>query len=287
MSRDIFIRLPSVFKIGGVRVGGPGLGNLLFVISRGYVESIKNGCGIYPVPLIQIKPGAIVRQENDFRTYWNIVFKDPKNNKTQHLKVLLYLLFGPSALSWLANACSNMENKVTVVSGLGGYFNDYLGYDDKVRSFINANIEHALFGLKNDVNKSFKADLNVEYGVVHIRKGDFVDIWQADDDWYVKGLRFALSNIYKVNRVYIITDDLNKSEEIINMCKREFKASSIFYGEALECLHLMSKAEFVVGNNSTFSAWGSYLGSGRLVSQFVCSYLHPDPKSHLKIDIVG
>ena len=287
MNNYVFIKLPSVLRIGGIRAGGPGLGNLLFVISRGYVESVKNKCSIYPVPLIQIKPGAVIRRENDFRTYWNIVFKDFKNNKTQRLKVLLYLLFGSGMLSWLINMSSGKKDKAIVVSGLGKYFNDYINHDDEVRFFINKNIEHSLFNLKNSTNKSLNVDLNMDYGVIHIRKGDFVDIWQADDDWYAKGLIFALNTIHKVDKVYIITDDLDKSKEIISMCKNEFKNSSVFYGEALECLYLMSKAEFVVGNNSTFSAWGSYLGTGRLVSQFVCSYLHPDSGSHLKIDIVG
>jgi len=286
MNRCVFIKLPSVVRVGGIRLGGPGLGNLLFVISRGYVASIKNESSIYPVPLIQMKPGAIIRRENDFRTYWNIIFKDKDNSKMQHIKALFYVLLGPDLLSWLTNIRRSEKDKAIVVSGLGNYFDDYIAYDNQVRLFINSNIENAIFGLEGSKNK-FSIDLNADYGVVHIRKGDFVDIWQADDDWYVEGIKFALNNICAVERIYIITDDVSKSQEIINMCKNEFQDSSVFHGEALECLYLMSRAKFVVGNNSTFSAWGSYLGSGRLVSQFVCSYLYPDPKSHLKIDIVG
>lgn len=281
-----FVKLPSVYNLGGFRIGGPGLGNLLFVISRGYVESLKSGHSLYPIPLIQIKPGAIFRREKDFRSYWNIIFRFNSETSFLFFKVCIYLIFGPVILSKVFNFSRKEIVTKEVISGLGGYFNDFIGYDNQVKLMINENIENALKDREysRDV---FSRNIKMNYCVIHIRKGDFVDIWRADDDWYQRGLDFAIKTYGAVDIVYVITDEINKSQEIIKMCTKVFSNIQVFDGDALDCLYLMSKANYVVGNNSTFSAWGAYLGSGKLVSQFVCSFLMPERDSFLKIEIAG
>jgi len=106
-------------------------------------------------------------------------------------------------------------------------------------------------------------------GVIHIRRGDYLNPFHMKSigllkrDYFLKA--FHELNL-SVDEIAVITDDMT-TQEVEN-----FLGSSprYFYGKGtrdLDCLKLLSNSSFVVASNSTFSWWGSYLGSKRLDSK--------------------
>lgn len=99
-------------------------------------------------------------------------------------------------------------------------------------------------------------EITVPYGVIHVRRGDFdlINFGRLSTAYFKK----ALLVMPLLSQVVIVTDDPNQVGELAS----ELKVSSIYGPKQLgsmETLALMSRANFVIGSNSTFSWWGAAL----------------------------
>ena len=100
---------------------------------------------------------------------------------------------------------------------------------------------------------------------IHIRRTDYLKFQnvyiQLDKIYYIKALDFLLKNYIKDLKddikIFIFSDD-------IEWCKKnvDFNIETIFIQEDDYCeLYIMSKCQYFIIANSTFSWWGSYLST--------------------------
>lgn len=90
---------------------------------------------------------------------------------------------------------------------------------------------------------------------VHIRRGDYMPDYYAilGREYYDK----ALSMLPDLP-VYVFTDDCDKAKEVV-------KADQYFCGDPFYDLNLMTKAEYIVIANSSYSWWGAWLSDAKRV----------------------
>ena len=62
----------SEFEIPGVRLAGPGLGNLLLIYFRAWLAAKEHGYAFIWPTWPSLKPGAIIRREKDKRFYGDV-----------------------------------------------------------------------------------------------------------------------------------------------------------------------------------------------------------------------
>lgn len=237
----------SALDLGFLRSPGPGLGNLLFPISRALAGAHRHGGRfIYPT-MRQIKFGPYIRREADKRTYGD-------------------LLRGRSAREWqdwLAASVSRRIDEaefdgsqggaVVRYAGLGRYFHDLTAHSNLIGSWLTANARSAPAGPSFDIS-------------VHVRLGDFAaapsgasagNVRQSFA-WYRRAILKALEITPAVKPSLMLFTDGDAGEVI-----RQIGAGTMLVDtspNALTSILQMSKARAVVASRSTFSMWGVFLG---------------------------
>ncbi len=233
-----------------VRIGGPGLGNLLFPLSRAYIYSLKYKSEILPPIWPSLKPGAFIRGEKEKRGYTDI-FKSFFLKRTI-LQVKNIFNKSLTENQFLENIAAYSQNKdITVkVEGLRGYFKDLEGYHNELLHYI---LETA----SPTINKTY-TQFNENNIGIHIRLGDYNEENKTPIDWYVNTIKILQEDKKYQNTSFIIFSD-GKDEELraildIPNCKRVDKPN------ALSDILCLSKCQIIIGSNSTFSAWAAFLG---------------------------
>ena len=156
--------------LGFIRAPGPGLGNLLFPITRALQESkIKKEIFVQPT-MFNLKIGPLIRQEKNLRFY-------NKEFKKRNLK------------EWMNFIRVNFyRNKVTFYSGERNLFHDI-----KESRFLISN-----WLISNSVEKPINNSGKI---AVHIRRGDFNKSNNSDmssqipNQWYLDTVDRLLSKI--------------------------------------------------------------------------------------------
>ena len=72
------------------RLGGPGLGNLLFPWARGVIFARKNNIPVLSPNWKTFKIGTYLRSEKDKRTYNDLFVKNGKSGFSKYYNCLLY-----------------------------------------------------------------------------------------------------------------------------------------------------------------------------------------------------
>lgn len=166
------------------------------------------------------------------------------------------------------NDLSTMEFDMTIKEPALGYHEDY--FKDLVPAMQQQNVniitgyfQSYKYFSKQHVLKLFKfkkeLSVNVDKCIaISVRRGDFVRHGHYNN---IEGETFrSLLQQFKDFKVFVFTDDYN-------YCKQEFIGSEFEFMEGLndiEQLQLLSKFEYFILSNSTFSYWGPML--------------HPSPK---------
>jgi hypothetical protein len=283
----IIIKFPAVIRVLGLRFGGSGLGNLLFVAGRAIKEcKTSSAIRIFTMPLLQFNIGPIIRKERDLRVYWRYIFSD--NSKlVRPIELFMAMFLTPEILCFLLKRPFGVRS-AKVVEGLGNYFNDFIGFDDIVRAGVLAQLHNwdRSQGTYKAESERLSKPVQSNYIVIHIRGGDFPEKWRVDIQWYARAYKVVSSMQERPSKFYIITNDDSLAKDV-----RSVLAEAKLYADAVDLLDIesllfMSKADYVIGNNSTFSAWGAYLGRGRLVSKFITAFEPPLRGSHLQVTYV-
>lgn len=239
------------------RMIGSGLGNILFPWARCVVAGKRYGLKIINPTWLNIKPGAILRNENDKRFY-NDLFDSHKIYISGLKKLLLLLVLKKSD----ENSCADYKvGEIAIFSGMDGFFQNILNDHEIVYKELKlvTKLKHL-----NKVDQ-FKAD-----GIsVHVRLGDFStpnsdqvllkgrENYRLPLQWYVEQVQTIRDQLRKNVPVYIFSDgnekELQPLLELPNT-KRYCTGSSI--GDLLA----LAKSSALVASGSTFSMWASYLG---------------------------
>ena len=232
----------SETDLGFVRIGGAGLANCLFVACRAYSYSKKYNAEMIRPTWEKISLGPFLRREKDKRFYGGL-FNDSGINGLRKLRLIHSKVFLEANVTGFGEA----ESGVLKVSGLANYFRD-LCYEDSKEYLVSVINDSVYEELKNE---SFTKSV-----AVHIRLGDYPESRRTPLSWYKK----QIEQIHSLNesvKISIFSDGSDGELAELLSCRNVQRA---FYGNALADIVAISKSALVIASDSTFSAWGAFLG---------------------------
>ena len=243
------------------RLGGSGLGNLLFTYSRCLVIAKEQGLKIIWPTWPSIKIGPWIRHEKDKRFYGDLFIND---SYIGGIEKTLYLCTKKKI--YMDNLSPDIDLKlldaeILVYSGFKMKFDDIVNY----REYISGCIMQS-------TNRKYKKALYEDFSKrinVHVRLGDFgcSDIEKlssgADNTsiplaWYVKvihEIQAILGDEIGFNIFSDGTDEQLRELLSLNNVRR------VFYGSAIADIIALSRSKVIVASGSSFSMWARFLGN--------------------------
>lgn len=229
--------------LGWFRIGGPGLANCMFFAVNAYI-SVKNDNlgrgGIISPTWRKFSLGPILRKERDKRVY-NSLFNDLGVNGIKK--------------AWIILTKKLFDRKdVKMYHTLGKYFQDLNKNVPLVQEYFN-------LILKEETVKSVDVSEMREQVAVHIRLGDYIPEMRVDIEWYKKLIENILRE-YPKQKFALFSDG---SDEELSLLLSLPNVKRCFFGNAFADMWAISKTKFVIASDSTFSAWGAFLGQRPIV----------------------
>ena len=142
----------SRYEFFGIRLGGAGLGNLLFIYSRAIIYEKKNDLKMIWPTWTSVHIGPWIRRERDRRSYHNL-FRPYGEDITGIHKYLL-LFFCRSQIEIF-----NYDNSAKIT------FRDIMDSQELIKTTLIKRISENNLGVKKH---SFDREINI-----HVRRGDF------------------------------------------------------------------------------------------------------------------
>ena len=238
------------------RLGGPGLGNLLFVWARAIACSEKLNYKLISPNWNTLKIGTYIRKEKDKRTYRNLFI----DSGIQGFKKYLIQFF---SISFIQN--SKFKNifkipNVVVFSGMGSQMNDIINDHLIIKKKLNSILTKEVLSL---IEKNRPKHIGV-----HVRFGDF----QMENEkllrsgttntripikWYVDVINKLKNKFGEQTEFLIFSDGSQIDLKDILLLKNVYLAKG---GNAISDMISLSYSKTIIASNSTFSLWSSYLG---------------------------
>lgn len=254
----------SNFDFGFVRLGGAGLGNLLFIFSYAVVCAKKNGADLIWPTWPSIKVGPWIRREKDKRFYGDLF----KNDGTYigGLRKVALLLFGKKhTIDNVDDEKANWDG-VLLYSGFRMRFGDLVNDRNEIKSrlFSIARKEH-LRSLEHD----FTNEVNI-----HVRLGDFqkanvsqlnagADNTSIPMEWYVKAVHDIKKVLGKEIKFNVFSDGTDDELEELLKIEGVFRMG---YGSALADIIALAQSKVIIASGSSFSMWARFLGNGSCIT---------------------
>jgi len=238
----IYPKLPSKFHFI-VRFMGSGLANCLFIYARSIILAKKYNAHIINPSWVQFNIGPYIRGEKDKRHY-NGLFKSFGITSLNKNWLLLTRKYFPEDIN------PEIDKKgIIVVDGLKNYFEDLHNHSDLVKN-------HLLTIVNNEALKSYN-EVDTKFIGVHIRLGDYGADSRISFQWYIEKMKF-ISNICNSKVEFFVFSDGTAEElsEVLSFPNTKL----VFFGSAIADIMVLSKAKLILASDSTFSAWGAYLG---------------------------
>ena len=225
-----------------------GLGNQLFQVAIALSAAFKsNGVAIFK----NEKPPGIT----DRGTYWDTIL-----HKLNHYSSIDNHL-GES----FREVHEHWNHSVTPYSITGntkfiGYFQSSV-YFNEYKQEIKQLFTLREIQLKK-VNKQLqeiKKDENRVYIAIHVRRGDYIKLgWNLPIEYYMEAINKIKHDLQDKQTVFVVFSD------DIQWCKETFnQQSEMFYfvteGSDIEQLFLIKSCDGLIGSNSSFSWWSTYL----------------------------
>lgn len=235
----------------GIRLGGPGLGNLLFPFARAIVYSYKHNIPMINPTWPNIKVGPITRKERDKRFYLNLFEPVGMNGFKKYFLLNTLKMIHETRLSEI-----NLEkNTILVFSGLRNYFDD-IRYDHEI-------IKEKILTV---IKKRFLQKIDPEYDCIglHLRLGDFNTNQRMDFNWCVEVIR-QVRKFTGPKTVLLFTDGTDA--DLVEIFRNINNIEKVFFGNAISDLIALSRCEFLIASDSTFSGWAAYLGRMPVIFQ--------------------
>ncbi|TDG37718.1 hypothetical protein EZJ43_01080 [Pedobacter changchengzhani] len=238
----VYPKLPSLHHFI-IRFRGAGLANCLFIYARALVLANKYQLKIINPSWVQFNLGPYLRKEKDKRHY-NGLFK---SFGIGHVKKNWLLFFGKKYGE--NQQIENLANGLIVVEGLGNYFEDIKNHSEMVK-------KHLLSIVTNQTINSYHSVVE-EFVGVHIRMGDYDLDSRISLDWYLEKMRFIHEKCDRKIKFLVFSDgNADELQKVLSFpC-----AEMAFFGNAIADILVLSKAKIILASDSTFSAWGAYLG---------------------------
>lgn len=260
MSYYVIAEFPGV-NLGWVRLGGPGLGNLLFVWARAYVRALETGGELVAPIWHQIKVGPLIRREPDLRTYVDV------------------FPFRPARAVWCEFRCRLLGRRID-------RFEDASLHRRRLSCEVVTMGEMKFHDLESYVSEIFRAlrgsarpsvpssgDWRPEIAV-HVRLGDYAEpdpskpggltSTRLPIDWYLKAIHFVRDHFFssKPAPVTVFSDGTN--EELASLLAIEGVRRAP-RATALSDIIAISNARYFISSQSTFSLWGVFFGESTVI----------------------
>lgn len=179
--------------------------------------------------------GPILRGERDKRVY-SALFNDIGVSGFRKFWIILtYKLFG--------------RKDVEVFSTLGNFFQELNKAPHLVQEYFNTI-------LKKETIKEVDVLRMQEMVAVHVRLGDYVPEMRVDINWY----REVIGNIVRDHPHQKFALFSDGSDDELRPLLSIPNVERCFFGNAFADMWAISKCKFVIASDSTFSAWGAFLG---------------------------
>ena len=225
----------------GVRLGGAGLGNILFPWATALVYARDNHLQRIQTTWKNLKIGTFLRKERDKRMYMDLFTGDDGISGFKKF--------------WLLNFTNQVK-----------YFFDM---DRLFEPFKNDHVfvKSELLNIMNPHHVKKAMEFNNNSIAIHIRMGDFRN--PANEDVLREGawnyrlpIEWYISIIDKIRLIsdlpiYIFSDAENRElKEILDIdnCNR------VYFCSAISDMIALSRCKVLVSSASTFSMWASFLG---------------------------
>lgn len=236
----------SKFDFVFLRIGGPGLGNLLFPLISALVASVENEKVLFVQPTLrQFKIGPFLRCERDKRFYHSVF----KRRSFKSIRINFICAFSRFF----------SKDNTTVISHINVSFKGFHKHKEFIRNWLREQSNYVVKG---------NYDL-----AIHIRLGDFLIGNNSDPNgvnsalplsWYRdRYLEYReLKSTTSFPSVKIFTDgDITNANEIFPGANIEVVTG----GNPMHSILYMAESNYIIGSNSTFSLWAAFLSSGVFV----------------------
>lgn len=240
----IYPKLPAVKTFPFIRLGGYGLANCLFVYAKAIVLAERYQASILTPTWINFSIGPYLRNQIDKRHYYGLFVA---NEEISGFKRLYHLL----------NTTSNENefcatDKTLVVEGIYDFFKPLLFHHNLINKYLLNHINPKLLAPIRDFDFS-------NCIATHVRLGDFTQERRIPLTWYKQKILDCFIN----DPVLIFSD--GKDEELVSLLELP-NVKRISFGNAIADLIAMSRCKYIIGSDSSYSAWGAFLG------QVPCSF---------------
>ena len=229
-----------------IRIGGLGLGNMLFTYAKAVLYARDHGARLIWPTWVSIPVGQILRRESNKRFYHDLF-----QNRIGAVSGLQKLW-----LLW------TRKKDIVVMEGMEGEFEPIAGKE---------NSEYLYSHFQTILQERNRKALEFEPGngiCMHIRLGDFTRGTEADlkagnpntsipIEWYIRIIRQIREAVSETLPVYIFSD--GSREELQDILALP-GVQQVTFGTAIGDILAMSKARLFVASGSTFSRWVRYLG---------------------------
>lgn len=248
----------SKYDLNVLRLGGPGLGNLLFTYCRAVADSKKYDISMIWPTWYSLKVGPYLRHEIDKRKY-NDLFDNNSGYISGFKKCWLRIRSKKINLAQMDDITS-FRDGIVEYTGMEGMFepiiDDYaIIYEDLIKNLKPQNKA----ALKHDFRDSIS---------LHIRLGDFqrgtteqlkqgTKNTSTPVEWYaamINQIRIAVGRDVKV---YVFSDG---TDEELKYVLKLSNVERITFGNSVSDLIALSQANLLLASGSTFSMWARFLG---------------------------
>lgn len=244
--------------LGFVRLGGAGLGNILFPYARALVFARDCDCRLIWPTWPSVKLGPILRREMDKRFY-NDLF-DNRCGAVGGLKKMWLLAVKKRLPESKKRLVEKLNDRIVTFEGLEGCFDDIL-YDS---AYVFENLKQ---NLKPGNRDALAFDFRDSIGV-HIRLGDFARVSEAEVragrhdsalpvGWYADMICQIRELAGRELKVWIFSDG---TEEELKPVLSLPRVQRLTFGTSIADIMALSRAPLLIASGSSFSMWARYLG---------------------------
>lgn len=253
----------SDIDLGITRIGGLGLGNMLFTYARALLYAREHDAVVIRPTWNSIPIGQILRGDNNKRFYHDL-FVNRTGEIAGFKKAWLLLSRKKVPEERLKNDSAGRLNdgEIAVFSGMEGEFEPLMRKGNS--KFLYQHFQSIL-------QENNRKALMFEPGngvCVHVRLGDFTKGSQQDlkagmsnrsipISWYVSIVKQLQKVLPEDTVVYIFSDG---TEEELSELLTLPNVRRITFGTAIADIMAMTKAKIFVASGSTFSRWVRFLG---------------------------
>jgi hypothetical protein len=248
----------SDHDLGFVRLGGAGLGNILFTFARAAVFAEKNGYELIWPTWPSIKLGPILRHEADKRFYHDL-FRN-RSGYIGGIRKLWKLKTLPHVPEQEKESLSLQNETIVDFEGFEGCFDEIMTDYEQVAALIYGNL-----------CKKNQQALHYPYGScigVHIRLGDFArvsvtEVQQGRHDsalpveWYARMISQIREAAGWQVKAYIFSDGTD--QELAPVLALD-GVERLTFGTSIGDIIGLAQTDFMIASGSSFSMWARYLG---------------------------